>query len=411
MATELPTKVTPTKIENFDAVTKQIYQIFDPLIARLISRRDALVLKLSQLREDYVSAETTRIAAKQDLETAQQQLQEINPKLNKTNSIQQQAAQLYKQGLDSLATPTRLPHPLFQCPTLQTLQSLIEDFGEVVEWERQDYPRKIEPVLACENKTRGLNELSGSGLAIDELYQRIYVTTENRRVIVVSFEGEFLTQFGQDTLECPWGVALSEEYVFVTDRTHNALFQFNKNYHTLEISTGTNGTEEEQLNHPGGLSIDTNGDVFIADTKKNRISILSTSLKFKGCIGIGCLESPKDVKLTPDKVAVLDWSPSCVHLFSRGGDLLGCCVSQGGGRLCSVSCPFFFCLDIEENIIISDYNRHVIKIFSTSGQLIHTIGMRGEGKGQFIRPYGISISQTGMIFVLSNNPNYSLQCF
>ena len=92
---------------------------------------------------------------------------------------------------------------------------------------------------------------------------------------------------------------------------------------------------------------------------------------------------------------MLDWSPSCIHLFSRGGDFLTSCISQGGGSRSLVSCPFFFCMDIEENIIISDYNRHVIKIFSKPGQLIHTIGMRGEGRVQFIRPYGISISQFG----------------
>ena len=243
-------------------------------------------------------------------------------------------------------------------------------------------------------------------------YERVYITDSgNRRILVVSFEGKFLSQFGQDILECPWGIAVSEACIFVTDRSHDALFQFNKDNHSLETSTRTIGSEEEQLKNPGGLSIDKNGDIFIADTKKNRVTILDASLQFKGHIGIGKLESPKDVKLTPDRVAVLDWSPSCIHLFSRGGDFLTSCISQGGGSRSLVSCPFFFCMDLEENIIISDYNRHVIKIFSKSGQLIHTIGMRGEGRGQFIRPYGISISQFGNMFVLSNNPNYSLQCF
>ena len=207
----------------------------------------------------------------------------LNSKLNRVVSIHEQAAQLYQQNLDELQIPTKLPHPLFKCAIpLQSLQTLIEIFGEVVEWERPDYSRKIEPILTFENKTKGVGDLSGAALAIDELYQRVYITDSgDRRILVVSFEGKFLSQFGQDILECPWGIAVSEACIFV------ALFQFNKDNHSLETSTRTIGSEEEQLKNPGGLSIDKNGDIFIADTKKNRVTILDASLQFKGHIGIG----------------------------------------------------------------------------------------------------------------------------
>ena len=73
--------------------------------------------------------------------------------------------------------------------------------------------------------------------------------------------------------------------------------------------------------------------------------------------------------------------------------------------------PIFFCLDPTGNIIISDTENNAIKIFSKSGQHIHTIGKRGDKGEEFIRSFGISISQLGTIFVVSDNPNYSLQCF
>ena len=155
--------------------------------------------------------------------------------------------------------------------------------------------------------------------------------------------------------------------------------------------------------------MDWNGDVFVAEQWNHRISVFSNLLHYKHTIGQGSLSYPYDVKLT-DKVMVLDRSPNCIHFFSRSGDLLTSCVSQGGPE-CLVCGPCFFCLDCEQNIIISDRLRHVIKILSYSGELLHTIGREGEGIGEFIKPYSIAISKSGILFVLSDNPNHYLQLF
>ena len=110
-------------------------------------------------------------------------------------------------------------------------------------------------------------------------------------------------------------------------------------------------------------------------------------------------------------VVVLDRSPKCVHFYSKNGHLLRSCIPQGQGPDCLVICPSFFCLDLAGNIIISDRASHRIRIFSQSEQLIHTIGREGAGIGEFMYPYGICISKQGTMFVLSSNPNYSMQCF
>ena len=100
-----------------------------------------------------------------------------------------------------------------------------------------------------------------------------------------------------------------------------------------------------------------------------------------------------------------------MHFYSKNGHLLNSCISQGEGPDSLVYIPRFFCLDLAGNITISDYGNHRIKIFSQSEQLIHTIGRKGEGIGEFMYPLGICISKLGNIFVLSDNPNFSIQCF
>ena len=223
----------------------------------------------------------------------------------------------------------------------------------------------------------------------------------------MSFDGSFLKRFGQGTLKQPWGIAVTEDNVFVTDTIH-ALFQFRKKDYKLMRRTGTKGRREGQLDCPMGLCIDNNGDVYVADYKNYRVSVFSKDLKFLNCLGTEQLEFPCDVKVTQDSVVVLDWSSNCIHFFSRSGELLHSCVTQGEDGM--VYGPEFFCLDPAENILITDC-RHSIKILSPSGQLMHEIGKVGHGRGELYCPFGICITQLGTIFVISNNSNFCLQSF
>ena len=109
--------------------------------------------------------------------------------------------------------------------------------------------------------------------------------------------------------------------------------------------------------------------MFVADSNINRIVIFSTNLQFKYRCGTHKLYFPQDVKLSPDCVVVLDWSPKCVHLFSIDGDYLSSCISQGEEQNSLVCNHLFFCLDLSGNILISYRYHHRIKIFTQSGEL------------------------------------------
>ena len=330
--------------------------------------------------------------------------------MNKNIPIHQQATQLYQEGLDNLQTPTKLPYPFFQCQTLKTLQSAVSEFGDVIGCEAPNYSLKKEPILTAGKKGKGENELDAMGLFFDEDTQRIYIADyDNNRVQVMSLQGKFITRFGQDVLQGPWGISVNKDHIFVTGVGHNSLFKFCKN--TLELLNSTEDSEELQLSVPSGLCIDINEDVYVADSFNDKIVIFSTNLQFKSTFGTHELNYPQDVKLTPDCVLVLDESPNCVNLFSRDGDYLSSCISQGREQNCLVCFPQFFCLDLSGNILICDCDHHCIKIFTQSGELIHSIGREGNKKGEFILPRGIAISNSGVIFVVSDNPNYSLQCF
>ena len=102
MATNEPTNPPFNKFPQFDTVTIQILKTFQTLINQLIARKDALLHKLSQLRENYTNKETTRLEAIRELEKTRKQLEEMSLKVNKNIPIHQQATQLYQEGLYNL---------------------------------------------------------------------------------------------------------------------------------------------------------------------------------------------------------------------------------------------------------------------------------------------------------------------
>ena len=410
MATNQPTNAPVNEFHLYDFVATEITDTFNRLIEQLIARRDALLTKLQTMKEDFVTEETTRISAIAELERVIRQMREESIKVNVNLETQEKAIQVYLDQMERHHTPTKLPHPFFSCPTLLHLHTQIAEFGEVRECEL-DYSLKKQSVLAVGKEGTANNELyRPRGLALDEPNQLIYIADcYNRRIQVVSFAGKFLKRFGQGILNSPYGIAVTEDNVFVTDSRLHALLQFGKKDYKLVRRTGTEGGGEGQLYNPRGLCIDYNGDVYVADCDNHRVSVFSKDLNVLKHLGTQQLKTPRDVKVTPNSVVVLDNSPNCIHFFSRSGDLLRSYVTQGKDGMVSV--PYFFCLDTAGNILITDSNRHSIKILSPSGQLIHEIGKEGHGRGELYIPSGICLSETGNIFVVSHNDNFGLQLF
>ncbi|KAI6649470.1 Cell surface protein [Oopsacas minuta] len=409
MATNQPIMAPDNELAQFGYVATQIMNTFDLLIKQLIVRRKALLGKLRDMKEEYSSKASNRKSAMEELANTQRHMGELSLKVNENKDLHQQATDLYQQRTKQLETPTKLQQPFFSCTTLSQLQTQIAEFGEVKKWEL-GYSLKKEPILAIGKEGIDNNELYAGGLSLDEPNQLIYLADcRNSRIQVVSFEGKFLIRFGQDILKGPWGIAVTEDNVFITDRELHTLLQFNKKDYKLLKRTGNIGAGDGELNEPQGLCVDWNGDVYVADCYNNRVSIFSKALEFVNCLGTHQLKYPGDVKVTPTSIVVLDQSPNCVHFYSRSGDLINSCITIGKDGV--VHCPFFFCLDVAGNILITDLMRNNIKILSPSGKLMETIGRRGHGRGEFTNPYGISISALGTIFVISRNTNFCLQAF
>ena len=84
MATNMPINEPTNEFARFDGVATDIINTFQLLINQLIARRDALLRELQQKKENYISKETTRRAA---LEELTQQIGSLSLKVNENRDL------------------------------------------------------------------------------------------------------------------------------------------------------------------------------------------------------------------------------------------------------------------------------------------------------------------------------------
>ena len=54
----------------------------------------------------------------------------------------------------------------------------------------------------------------------------------------------------------------------------------------------------------------------MCDWSNNRVQILTEELKYHSMLGIGLFTNPRDIKVTRDRVLVLDVSNPCMFIFN-----------------------------------------------------------------------------------------------
>ena len=143
------------------------------------------------------------------------------------------------------------------------------------------YREKINPVRKFGKEGKEKGELYyPSGLTLYR-NESIYIAdTNNRRIQIFSTAGKFVTEFGKEQLNRPHSITLNDKWVFCSDYINNAVikFQITNNKYVCRSAKG-------ELNFPFGITVDTNGEVLVADSINNRIAVFNSELKLVREIG------------------------------------------------------------------------------------------------------------------------------
>jgi DNA-binding beta-propeller fold protein YncE len=171
----------------------------------------------------------------------------------------------------------------------------------------------------------------------------------------------------------PGGITIdSQGNLYVADIFNHRVQKFDSEGNFL-AQVGGNGPDEGQFNEPWGVAVDSQDNVYVADSFNHRIQKFDSDLNFLLAFGMAAsnLEDPE-----PDAF----WGPRDVAVDGDG------------------------------NIWVADTGTGRVVKYGPNGSLIQAFGGMGSGPGQFLELTAIEIGPSGDIFV-ADSGNRRVQRF
>ena len=396
----------------------RINKVFDRIIECVNRRRDEIITEFQQRLEYKQNESTNRGARIQQLADVKTDLANREMEFS-LRSMQKRMVDEIESKINELQVMEREMEIGFDCDTKQ-IEDAISKLGELIENDISvpDYATLLQPNISFGKEGTADEELKWpGGLAFSEISQLIYVGNGGcagmgkGRISVFSMKGEFLGNFCDGLLKEPVGIALYEDEVFVSDTYLNCVFKLNLPSFKLVKKAGTNGAGIGEFDCPQKLSLDSDGNVYVADCGNNRVVVMSNDLTHKFHIQHMDMKFPYDVKVNQGNIYILSLTDDpCLHVFSQTGKKLRSFITCGLTSGTQVKQCCTFCFDRKQNIIFGDHAESDIKVFSRIGELMHAIGGKKIGR-KTINPSSILVTDDSKIICISSYTEFALHIF
>lgn len=284
--------------------------------------------------------------------------------------------------------------------------------------------------------------LMGFPFKIDSSNHLLMVNSLNSTIIAMDREGQVVAEYGTDPrdyqLVQPFGVAVSEDAIFVSDvfkknvlvfdkagnfknswgRTGKIPFEFHPKrimYHgdVLYVAAqtsvfkftaggecigqfGVEGNEPGQFKNARAIACDSEGFLYVADEGNNRIQKFTAEGDYvlhwstEG-LGIDEFSTPEDVAVdSEDTVYVLDPEGATV-MFTKEGKLIRVAVNS-----LAVGQPQCIAIGAEGNFFIGE--KYGVRQFEYEGLRVDGVIAYGSGESQFHDVSGIAVKD-GLVYV------------
>ena len=392
-----------------DTIENKINAYFDHLIQLLNNRRAALLSQLCTKRSvNKTQKEHYTLKREEMIET--RELLQNKFRSNRLKSLEEIFLTNLDAKLDELECEQSCEGKLnFEVDSGYIERSIV-NLGAIIKDSSFDYSELQQPICVVGKEGDNSDLVWPQCVAINEHSGNIFVSDYGNSCVRVFTESAApLDEIETGHIHGPYGIAFGGDNMYITGYNTHSILQYRYPGPKFVRRVGKKGSGKLEFNKPTQLTVNSDGDVYICDYWNHRITVLTSQLKFRKQIKRPSLLYPCDVKVSGGNLFLLTDSDPCMHILTPNGDILQSFISRGDKL--QVGQAFCFCLDVNNNILISDMMSHSIKVFNQNGKLIHTIGQQGDEKGMFQKPRGLCLNKNNNLVCVSQNSEYKLQIF
>ena len=207
--------------------------------------------------------------------------------------------------------------------------------------------------------------------------------------------------FDIEGLVLPSDVVVSGERVYVVDGGGHRIVATD---HSGRYLFDFNGTEDNRLNGPVGITTDSDGRIYVCDSGNGRVQIFDGNGDFIRLFDVkdeaGQIARPIDLLVNEfrDTIYISDGSNHKILAYSMKGEFVFEWGKKGKENQ-EFRFPATLDMDAERMVYVVDILNTRVQRFTETGQWNANIAGWGVLPGNLFRPKGVSLDHNGLIYV------------
>ena len=196
-------------------------------------------------------------------------------------------------------------------------------------------------------------------------------------------------------IEKPYGAAIQDGALFIVDARGNgyAVFDLATNSARMVQPSGAGA-----LTKPINITVDEDGTRYVTDTSRKQILVFDAQDRFQRAIGDPERYEPIDVAILGGKLIVTDIKNHQVHFLDKASGEILKTIGEKGNIPGTFFHPTNIAVGADGSIYIADTTNVRIQQFTADGEFIREAGGEGNRPGKFTRPKGVAVDREGNIY-------------